>query len=329
MRWLQKTMRLDILVPKYKEKQEDLLPLLMSIAYQQGCNVREDVRVLIGNDGGEYGITKDFMAQFPFKIIYSDGEHRGVSATRNRLLDLSDAEYIMCCDSDDMFINLFGLNIIFQAMKNGFDVFTSAFVEEVRYNNGGLQYVSRNKDSQLIHGKVFRRTYLIDNDILWNDAFEISGDTYFLGLALRINKHHTYCSTPFYMWKWNQNSVCRREKNHSVCEFGIKTDVIESLIDELLRRGMREDAEYYALLLTYDAYHLMISDAWENQSKPDRDEKERKYVHFYKKFSDMIESAPKAMKVAVARNAKNSQFVQGNYIEKMTYDDWLKRLLKT
>jgi len=36
----------------------------------------------------------------------------------------------MYCDADDAFFSLYGLNIIFNFIKNGFDLFSSVFIQE-------------------------------------------------------------------------------------------------------------------------------------------------------------------------------------------------------
>lgn len=318
-------MKLDILIPYYNEQLSVLNRLLTSIAQQQGVDFR-GITVSIYNDGGT-PIPVSMFEGRPFTTVYHEGEHRGVSATRNRLMDLSSCDYLMCCDADDMLTDMFGLSHIFKAMKKGFDVFNSSFYEEGRNKQGDKVYIVRKNDTYFVHGKVFRRQYLVDNDIRWNDEFTYSGDSYFLGLALRTTKKHVYCSTPFYMWKWNPNSICRREKNHYEKEFDMKLRVTSALIDELIHRGLTEDARYFALFVVYDAYYIMQTDGWEAMPESDRDARRKQFREFYKKYKEMIEGAGKKMRLSVIKTAKNNQFFRGNIMEKITYTNWLKSIL--
>ena len=75
-------MKLQILVPQYKDKKEVIKPLLDSIALQQGIDFNE-VGVIIVNDGYPKSKLHDkFLKSYPFKIEYHmANENRGVSAT--------------------------------------------------------------------------------------------------------------------------------------------------------------------------------------------------------------------------------------------------------
>ena len=75
-------MKLQILIPQYKETDEIVKPLLDSIAIQQSINF-EEVGVIICNDGSDIFLTENFLNSYPFKIEYYKEPHRGVSGTRN------------------------------------------------------------------------------------------------------------------------------------------------------------------------------------------------------------------------------------------------------
>lgn len=319
-------MKLDILIPYYNEQLSVFNRLLTSIVQQQNVDFI-NVAVHVYNDGGN-PIPISMFEGLPFTTVYHEGNHRGVSATRNRLVDLSNGDYLMCCDADDMFTDMFGLSYIFKAMKKGFDVFNSSFYEEGRNRQGDKVYIVRKNDTYFVHGKVFRRQYLVENNIRWNDEFAYSGDSYFLGLALRTTKKHAYCSTPFYLWKWNPNSICRREKNHYEKELVMKLRVTSALIDELIRRGLTEDARYFALFVVYDAYYIMQTDGWEAMPESDRAERRKQFREFYKKYEKMIDEADKRMRLLVIKTAKNNQFFRGNIMEKITYANWLNAVLE-
>ena len=106
-------MKLQILVPQYKETDEIIRPLLDSIAIQQNVDFN-DVGVIICNDGSDVFLSEKLLNSYPYKIEYYKCEHHGVSATRNACLDHATADYVMFCDADDMFYNACGLWIIFR-----------------------------------------------------------------------------------------------------------------------------------------------------------------------------------------------------------------------
>ena len=79
-------MRLQILVPQYKETDEVIKPLLDSIAIQQNVDFNE-IGVIITNDGSDVHLSDELLHSYPFEINYILAEHNGVSATRNVCLD--------------------------------------------------------------------------------------------------------------------------------------------------------------------------------------------------------------------------------------------------
>ena len=129
-------MKLDILVPQYNEDETVIKPLLDSIAIQQSVDFN-DIKVIICNDGSDTYLSRDFLDSYPFRVDYHLEKHRGISATRNSCLDYSDADYVMFCDADDMFLNVCGLRMIYANMAEGFDTLTSKFVEESRERSTG------------------------------------------------------------------------------------------------------------------------------------------------------------------------------------------------
>lgn len=56
--------RLSVIIPRYKEDEKAMFPLLSSISNQIAINMNE-VEVVIGNDGGGAGpLSEEYLAQF-------------------------------------------------------------------------------------------------------------------------------------------------------------------------------------------------------------------------------------------------------------------------
>ena len=156
-------MKLQILVPHYKETVYEMKPLLDSIALQQNVDFGE-IGVVICHDGGQ--IIN--LTGYPFQIQQLTQEHKGVSAARNTCLDAATADYIMFCDADDMFYNACGLWILFREMEIGFDSLVSVFTEETRAGKEVI-YINHDMDSTFVHGMVHSMPYLKDQNIRWNE----------------------------------------------------------------------------------------------------------------------------------------------------------------
>ena len=153
-------MTFQILVNHYNEDIPIVKRFLTSLAQQQ--DVKFDVLIL--SDGG-IKLDKIELIQFPFQIFYAYANHSGVCHTRNILLDKSTSDYVMFCDIDDQFLDPYGLKSIFDVAKTSkYDVIGTPYYAE-KYIESKQVYSVLNKDVLRVHGKLFKRQYLIDNNI--------------------------------------------------------------------------------------------------------------------------------------------------------------------
>jgi len=79
-------MKLQILIPQYKETDEIIKPLLDSIVLQQNVDF-DQIGVIICNDGTDVHLSDELINSYPFAVEYHLEPHRGVSETRNACLD--------------------------------------------------------------------------------------------------------------------------------------------------------------------------------------------------------------------------------------------------
>lgn len=321
-------MRLQILVPQYKETDEIIKPLLDSIEVQQSVDLQNEVGVIIVNDGTDVHLSDELLSRYSFPIEYHLHKHGGVSATRNAALDYAKAEYVMFCDADDMFYNACGLYILFREIDNGgFDSLFSAFVEETRGPNKEVLYINHDMDSTFVHGKVHRRQYLIDNNIRWNPNLTIHEDSYFNCLCQRLARELKYSQTPFYLWKWRDNSVCRHDPKYILKTYNNMLDSNDALVDEFLRRKRKEDAQFFATNMIYDAYFTMNKDEWLNQENGEyRHATELRFKDYWLKFKHLHDSIPTEHKVQIIMGIKNRMYTEGMVLESLTFEQWIKQV---
>lgn len=320
-------MKLQILVPQYKEADGTVKPLLDSIAIQQSVDFSE-VGVVVVNDGTDSYLSAELLSSYPFKVDYYKEEHRGVSGTRNACLDHATADYVMFCDADDMFYNACGLWIIFREMNVGFDSMTSAFIEETRIpGTKGIVYVNHDMDSTFVHGKVHRRQYLLDHKIRWNDSLTIHEDSFFNILCQNLSPNVKYCPTPFYLWKWRDESVCRHDPKYILKTYRNMIDSNDALIDEFLKRGLQDKAAFYTAFMIFDAYYTMNKPDWINQvNKEYRDSTERKFADYFKKRKSLWNAIPAQDKMQISNGVRSRSVMEGMQMEAITIDDWLKHV---
>lgn len=321
-------MKLQILIPQYKETEDIIKPLLDSIEIQQNVDLVNDVGVIIVNDGTDTHLSKEFLEGYSYQIEYYLDEHKGVSATRNACLDHATADYVMFCDADDMFYNACGLYIIFREFDNGFDSFASVFIEETRDPvTKQPVYINHDMDSTFVHGKVHRRQFLIDNNIRWNDNLTIHEDSYFNCLCQRLAKQLKHCPSPFYLWRWRDASVCRHDPKYILKTYNNMLDSNTALIEQFLSRNRKEDAMFYATSMIYDAYFTMNKDEWLNQeNKEYRHATERRFKEYWFKYKQLHDETPLQLKNQVIMALKNRMYMEGMILESLTFNEWIKQV---
>lgn len=322
-------MTLDIIVPHYKEPWEVCHYLFDTIATQRGFNF-DDLRVLVVNDG-DCLLDEEHFNGYPYRIEYLVKEHGGVSAARNYGLDHSDADYVMFCDSDDGFLNNYGLHLAYSAMKEDADFIVSNFVEETVDDKGNEVLVRHDVDMTFMHGKVYKRQFLVDNDLRFDPAMTIHEDGYFNMIvfvtATRKGKQKNI-ETPFYLWRWNDNSTVRNDKE----DFVLKTyeSVIQTRIgvcEQLKARGYEDEFRTSVCMTVMNCYY-------DHQKTSYHVAKNAKYLRkaekAVKKFFDMYGAVFNDLTFAeiaeVANNARANAYKNGLLIEQETLKEFIHRI---
>ena len=322
-------MRLQILVPQYKETEQVIKPLLDSIEVQQNVDLKNDIGVIIVNDGTDVHLSQEFLDRYSYNIEYHLNEHKGVSATRNACLDYATADYVMFCDADDMFYNACGLYIVFREMEGaGFDSLVSAFIEESRLPGTKIPvYINHDMDSTFVHGKVHRRKYLLEKGIRWNDALTIHEDSYFNCLCQRLATELKYSQTPFYLWRWRDDSVCRHDPKYILKTYNNMLDSNDALVSQFVERGRTQDAQFYAVNMIYDAYFTMNKAEWLNQQNREyRSNTERRFKDYWLKYKKLHDTMPPDAKAQIIMGIKNRMYAEGMVLETVTFDTWIERV---
>ena len=325
-------MKLQILIPQYNETDEVVKPLLDSIALQQNVPF-DEIGVIICNDGTAVHLSPSLLSSYPFEVQYHLEPHSGVSATRNACLDYATADYVMFCDADDLFYNACGLWIIFREMESGFDSLISVFIEETRMPNPMkpdeklVTYINRERDSTFVHGKVHRRQYLLDQRIRWNPALTIHEDSYFNILCQNLSPNVKYCSTPFYLWRWRDESVCRHDPKYILRTYRNMLDSNDALVDEFLRRGMLDKAAFYTAFMIFDAYYTMNKPEWVDTLNGEyRQATECRFAAYYLKHRDLWDSLPPVNRMQISNVVRSRSVSEGMMMEAVTIDGWLRHI---
>lgn len=334
---------LSILVPHYNEEFSVVKPLLDSIRVQQNINL-DEIEVVICDDGPDaVDISAELMGYFDLDIKYYREEKGGVSKMRNLAFQHSTGEYVCWADCDDCFYHCLAFWFIKRetvtpmqvmlnnvpATVNGFDVMKSVFLEESRDpKTGEVVFLDRSDGFQFVHGSVYRSQFIRDNGIHFFEDCYIHEDHVIFSESNACTKNIKWCPAPFYLWKWRDNSVCRRSPNYIKETY---TDLIKStdhLIDWFKEKSKFDNARETVASIVYDCYYnVMCHPSWsEIGTKEYREKAEKRFSEFYKKHKKLWCECPDQVKMGISNGIRQRVIQQGMMQEKVTLDDFLTRM---
>lgn len=320
-------MRLQLLIPQYNETDEIVKPMLDSIAIQQGIDF-DDIEVLIGNDGSDIKLSEDFLKSYPYSIKYFQFEHTSPAGTRQKLFEEATADYVMFCDADDMFLNILAFCTIFYRIDRKFDALICDFVEQFKNRETGeVKYITHKKDERFVHGKVYRRQHIIDNNITWREDIRYHEDGTYNILAIHLANKSAYCANPLYMWRWRDNSICRSDPLYVPKTY---TRMIYSnayLVDDFLQRDKLDEAKYQVGILVYNTYYMLNKPVWlDPMNAKYRYETELCMKEYWHKHKDLFDTMDEEMRNTVISGVKQRVLAEGVLLEKFTFDEWVKHI---
>ena len=208
---------LDIIITHYTEPWEVCRPLFETLDAQRGVDW-EQIRVTVVNDGG-FRLPEDKLYGLNIVPQQLDIPHGGISAARNAGIRHAQEPWIMFCDCDDCFSNVFALEDILnvlQTEENRYDMmWTKVWAEDEKDGQHSVYQIQDQKIMVFIHGKVYRREFLIGHGIWFDEDLTFNEDSLFNAMILtrvpntRIGAITTFA--PAYVWTLRQNSVTTGE----------------------------------------------------------------------------------------------------------------------
>lgn len=320
--------KLTIVVPHYHETWEECKFLFDSIEIQHGIDFN-DFSVLIVNDGDDVVLDKSVFENYKYEINYVIKPHGGLSDTRNYGIEHGDSEYIMFCDSDDGFLNNYGLHLVFSAIQEGFDFLMSSFVEE-QPENGGWKIHRRDKDIVFVHGKCYRRQFLLDKNLRFDTEMYFSEDSVFNKIAYLEADTRKEITTPFYLWAWHEGSTVRKDRETLVIrEYAQVMKMRTKICEQLEQRGFIDDYFESVCKTFFDSYYDFNEPTF---LKPELQDKvkaaEKEFKKFYKKFVKSFYECDSARIAKVMMQSRLSAYEAGLQVEKIDFKSWLNHIKK-
>lgn len=194
---------IDVIIPAFNAH-DTIEKTLASIAYQD--NVKQ-LKVYIVNDASNNDYSKEvnFFSNFMDIKEITLSKNSGPGVARQYGIDHSKSEYIVFIDSDDKFYSPYALTTLYNSIEeSGADVVISNFYEILADGSK----IEHEEDTIWVHGKIYRRDFLKDNNIKFNDT-RANEDNGFNQLVLLHDSNIEYIDDFTYLWDYNENSITR------------------------------------------------------------------------------------------------------------------------
>ena len=322
--------KLSLLVAHYKEDNATISRLLNSIAIQQNVNF-DDVEVIVGNDGDECVLDETIINSYPFDIVYKVYEKRGISHVRNCMLNDAKGEYIQWIDGDDLFFNVVALWMVMREIDAGqFDALVGNFICEARIN-GMIDYQEMQMNGQqFVHGKVYRRKFLIDNDICFRENYpdkDVHEDHVIMAMVRSLTQSIKYNPIACFLWAHNEESVSRKDPYY--LQHTTKYLLMNNswVLEKLYKKGKLQELRQTAYSMFVDIYYSLCEDKWlEASTKADREECEGYFKFYYERYHKYADELSDDEKKQIEIMQKNAHTMQGLSFENQTWKQWWKHL---
>lgn len=194
-------MKLSIIIPAYNGR-NTIRKTLDSIKIQKNI---ETFKVTIVRDTGEIydDIITEYKSFFDVEILDMP-QNGGPGLARQYGIDNTDSEYIVFIDADDY---LYDENSLINLI-NGIDD-KDLGVGNFRYERDN-EVTIKEKNFVWLHGKIYRREFLIKNNIRFNDT-RANEDNGFNRLILFHEPKIVFIDKLVYVYSENPGSITRKE----------------------------------------------------------------------------------------------------------------------
>ena len=250
---------LDIIVTHYKEDWQVGEKLFMILNLQRGLG-QHVFRVTIVNDGEDCHLPDTPLLGLRYPVRQIDIPHGGVSAARNAGLDAAEADWIMFCDFDDTFASIYALRDIFNVLPaEKYNMLHCSLVAEDFTNGRSILYHPPAKqDYVYCHGKLYRRRFLLDNDLRFDTELNFNEDSEFNAVLVTKCHYSTigYVKSEFPVYAW----ICR---DGSVTHSGREDEAAFGQFRRNLKVTAANEprgAEFYNGMITrtvYDTWYMV------------------------------------------------------------------------
>ena len=255
-----RAVKVSVIVPVFNG--EKYIKNCIEMLLNQGETYYE---IVVINDGSTDNTAQIMQAyQSNRKVLYYEQNNKGVSAARNKGIEISNGDWIMFCDVDDEVKTGYITDIFNQIQENPeCDMFCYARYsagiadyehDEMNVDNADTLKRILNSDCygyflRSVWGTVFKKNFLQQKRVFFHEGIPFSEDTLFMLQAASEYKTIKYIHRGYYKY-------CLRSDG-TVCSGGSEKDLSGY---RLLKNGLKQLECTYKMLWKAPEIQQMVSD---------------------------------------------------------------------
>ena len=318
-------MMLDLFITHYKEPWEVGAKGFWMLASQQGVDWSQ-VRVTLIHDGTECFPAEKYVG-FPFTVMHVSRPHGVIAAARNWCIDNSDAEWIKWNDFDDAFFTAHSLKDLTDHLTSDkFDlIWYELLVDDWMDKSKPMKtFLRKERDPIFVHNKLFRRKFLLDHKIRFNEELIWCEDSAFMSIVemeidhQRIGKVSSKVG-PIYMYICRNGSLCNRpEIFFANLQSFFKRHCY--VADAFLERGRMD--EYYSMCVRVmgDSFYTLCKAPGITEDKSDFEEQVWRWYDEHREA--FWKCRPEMFRMVM--EAVNRERYDGGEIKEEEFIGWIK-----
>lgn len=313
-------MLLDLFITHWNEPWEigkkgfDILALQRLVDWGQ-------VRITLVHDGSD-PFPEVYFCEYPFTVEQVCLPHGGIAKARNWCIDHSAAEWIKWNDFDDMFANVLSLkdilNVLTEQNHNNLLWF------DLLCDDHGKMFLKTERDPVFVHNKVFRRSFLKESGVRFNEGLTWCEDSAFLAIVEMDIDHNTIAkiktNAPIYLYIARDGSLCNRPE--------IRFQNLQSFFDrhcyvaeEFKKRGLTDQYNTMNVRIMADSFYTLNLAPGINEDKSKHEKRVWDYFdshrqEFYSCRPEMFDLVMKAV---------NRECFDGGEITKEAFMEWIHK----
>ena len=311
-------MMLDLFITHWMEPWEIGKKAFGMLSLQRAVDWSQ-IRITLVHDGTEF-FPAEYFAGFPFTVHQVSIPHGGIAKARNWCIDHSEADWIKWCDFDDMFAGVLSLNQIMTVLNNEeYDLIWF----DLLVDDHGKTHMRTERDPVFVHNKVFRRSFINEKGIRFNEDMTWCEDSAFMAVVEMDIDHQRIGKIkgmmPIYLYIVRDGSLCNRPE--------IKFANLESFFrrhcyvaEEFKKRGRYDEYCTMCVRTMADSYYTLVKAPGIAE---DKSELEQRVWAWYEENREAIMDC-KRTQFDMVMKAVNRERWEGGEITDKEFINWLK-----